>query len=117
KILYSNLLRGKKYIQFLYDLKIYELKNYLKKSLLNKKNICNSLFDLLELRLNNIVFKSGLAKTIPLAKQLINHGFIFVNKKKILKPAFPCTPYDIIERTFAYNKIVNTDFICTNNKI
>lgn len=115
--LYGNLLKDKKYIQFTYYLKDYQLKKYLVECFKNKKNVCLNLFDLLECRLDNVVFRSGLAKTIPMARQLINHGNIFVNRLKILTPSFRCKPQDSIESKFIYNKKINNEFVTTKDRI
>lgn len=39
--------------------------------------------ELLERRLDNVVFRAGLARTIPAARQLVNHGHILVNGKRV----------------------------------
>lgn len=54
---------------------------------------------LLELRLDCIVFRLGFARTIPEARQLINHGHIQINNKKITIPSFECKINDEISVT------------------
>ncbi len=44
--------------------------------------------DLLERRLQTIVFKRGLARTIKAARQLITHGHISINKRKVWWPSY-----------------------------
>ncbi|MEY4546026.1 MAG: hypothetical protein RL685_2221 [Pseudomonadota bacterium] len=46
------------------------------------------LLALLERRLDNVVFRAGFARTIPAARQLVNHGHIKVDGKKVDKPGF-----------------------------
>lgn len=41
------------------------------------------IIELLERRLDNVVFRAGLARTIPAARQLVNHGHILVNGKRV----------------------------------
>ena len=55
--------------------------------------------ELLELRLDCIVFRLGFARTIPEARQLINHGHIQINNKKITIPSFECKINDEISVT------------------
>ena len=43
----------------------------------------HKLIELLERRLDNIVFRAGFARTIPGARQLVNHGHILVNGKRL----------------------------------
>ena len=48
------------------------------------------------MRLENIVFRLGFSKTIPGARQLVNHGHITVNGKRVNIPSFQCKPNDVI---------------------
>jgi small subunit ribosomal protein S4 len=41
------------------------------------------LLELLERRLDNVVFRAGFARTIPAARQLVNHGHVQVNGRKV----------------------------------
>ncbi len=45
---------------------------------------------LLEMRLDNIVFRLGIAPTIPAARQLVSHGHICVESKRISIPSYQC---------------------------
>ncbi len=51
---------------------------------------------LLESRLDNIVYRMGFATTRRGARQLVNHGHITVNDKKVNIPSFRCKPGDVI---------------------
>jgi small subunit ribosomal protein S4 len=46
------------------------------------------LLELLERRLDNVVFRAGFARTIPAARQLVNHGHIQVDGKKVDRSSF-----------------------------
>ncbi len=48
----------------------------------------DSLMQMLELRLDNVVFRFGFAQTRPQARQLVSHGFFEVNGKKVNIPSF-----------------------------
>ena len=54
------------------------------------------LLQLLEMRLDNILFRLGMALTIPQARQLVNHGHILVNGRIVDIPSYRCKPRDII---------------------
>lgn len=43
----------------------------------------HKLIELLERRLDNVVFRAGWARTIPAARQLVNHGHVLVNGKRV----------------------------------
>lgn len=51
---------------------------------------------LLESRLDNLVYRMGFASTRPQARQLVNHGHILVNGKKIDIPSYTCKVEDVI---------------------
>lgn len=51
---------------------------------------------LLESRLDNIVYRMGLAKTRRGARQIVNHGHILVNGKKVDIPSYSVKPGDVI---------------------
>ena len=47
---------------------------------------------LLERRLDNVVFRLGLAPTIPAARQLVSHGHVLVNGRRVDRPSFLAEP-------------------------
>ena len=51
---------------------------------------------LLESRLDNVVYRMGIAQTRRAARQVVNHGHILVNGKKINIPSYQVMPGDII---------------------
>lgn len=55
------------------------------------------LLQLLEMRLDNTIFRLGLSPTIPAARQLVNHGHIYVNNKTVSICSYQCKPGDIIQ--------------------
>ena len=55
-----------------------------------------NLLRILESRLDNIVYRMGLAKTRRAARQVVNHGHIMVNNKKVDIPSYQVKPGDII---------------------
>ena len=69
------------------------------------------LVQLLEGRLDNVVFRAGYARTIPAARQLVNHGHILVNGRKVDIPSFQVRPEDVIslrERSKKIDAIVSS---------
>ncbi len=56
-----------------------------------------NLLTILESRLDNVVFRAGLAKSRDMARQLVGHGHILVNGKKVDIPSYRVTPSDIVE--------------------
>jgi small subunit ribosomal protein S4 len=56
-----------------------------------------NLIKLLEMRLDNIVYRLGFAETRAQARQLVNHGFFEVNGKKVDIPSFAVKPGDNVK--------------------
>jgi len=54
------------------------------------------LLQLLEMRLDNIVYRLGFAPTMSAARQLVRHGHIRVNGKKATIPSYQCRPKDVL---------------------
>ncbi len=57
----------------------------------------DNLLKLLELRLDNVVFRLGFAETRAQARQLVNHGFFEVNGKKVDIPSYATKPGDTVK--------------------
>jgi small subunit ribosomal protein S4 len=55
-----------------------------------------NLLRMLEQRLDNVVWRSGLTATRPQARQLVNHGHFRVNGKKVDIPSYQVSPGDVI---------------------
>ena len=53
-------------------------------------------FRILESRLDNLVYRIGFARTRPAARQLVNHGHVLVNGKKVDIPSYLCSIGDVI---------------------
>ena len=79
---YGIQLREKQRAKFIYDVSESQFRSYFEKAI-NKKGITGEiLLQILESRLDNVLFRAGFAATRPQAKQLISHGAIEVNGRK-----------------------------------
>jgi small subunit ribosomal protein S4 len=94
---YGIRLQEKQKLRFNYGLSERQLFSYVKEARRLPGATGTILLQLLEMRLDSIVFRLGLAPTIPSARQLITHGGIKVNQKKVNIPSFQCKPKDTIE--------------------
>jgi small subunit ribosomal protein S4 len=56
-----------------------------------------NLLQLLEVRLDNVVYRAGFARTRKAARQLVVHGHFLVNGKKVNIPSYAVSQYDIID--------------------
>lgn len=89
-------LKVKQRLRFNYGLTERQLVNYVKKAKKNKEATGQVLLQLLEMRLDNVVFRLNMAPTIGAARQLISHGHICVNQKKVNIASYMCKPKDVI---------------------
>ncbi len=86
---YGFQLREKQRLKFLYLLRERQFKNYIQEALKGKNTgITSRLAEFLELRLDNVIYKSGFAKSRSIARQIAGHGHIVVNGKKINIPSY-----------------------------
>jgi small subunit ribosomal protein S4 len=94
---YGIRLQEKQKLRFNYGLSERQLFSYVKEARRLPGATGAILLQLLEMRLDSIVFRLGLAPTIPSARQLITHGGIKINQKKVNIPSFQCKPKYVIE--------------------
>jgi len=93
---YGIRLQEKQKLRFNYGVSEKQLFSYVKKARHLKGATGTLLLQLLEMRLENIVYRLGFAPTIPSARQFVTHGHILVNCKRVNIPSFQCKPNDII---------------------
>jgi small subunit ribosomal protein S4 len=93
---YGAQLKEKQKVKFVYGVQEKQFhKYYLKAS--NMKGITgDNMLRLLELRLDNVVFRLGLAKTRRMARQVVGHGHIRVNGQKVDIPSYQVKVGDVI---------------------
>jgi small subunit ribosomal protein S4 len=89
-------LKVKQRLRFNYGLTERQLINYVRKAKKIKEATGQVLLQLLEMRLDNIVFRLNMAPSIVAARQLISHGHICVNHQKVNIPSYMCKPKDVI---------------------
>lgn len=94
---YSLRLQEKQKLRFNYGISEKQLYNYVKHARKIKGATGTILLQFLEMRLENTVYRLGLAPTIASARQFVTHGHILVNGKKVNIPSFQCKPNDLIQ--------------------
>jgi len=104
---YAIRLEEKQKLKYNYGISERQLYNYIKKARRMNGSTGILLLQLLEMRLDNIVFRLGLSSTIPESRQLINHGHIIVNGKMVSIPSFQCKKGDLIEVKQKSKSIIN----------
>ncbi len=94
---YGLQLREKQKAKFIYGVLEKPFRNYYEKADNMKGMTGENLMRILESRLDNVVFRMGLARTRRESRQVVGHKFILVNGKKINIPSYLVKPGDVIE--------------------
>jgi small subunit ribosomal protein S4 len=86
---YGEQLKEKQKIRVSYGMREKQFRSYIDKAIAAKgKNTQEMIYSNLESRLDNVVYRSGLANTRALARQIVNHGHITVNGRKLNIPSY-----------------------------
>ena len=93
---YGEQLQEKQKVRFMYGLNEKQFRKTFEDAGKMKGVHGENLFKLLESRLDNLVYRIGFATTRRGARQLVNHGHITVNGKKVDIPSYRCVPGDVI---------------------
>nr|YP_009545343.1 ribosomal protein S4 [Mallomonas splendens]AYO28497.1 ribosomal protein S4 [Mallomonas splendens] len=93
---YRERLYEKQKLRFNYGITEKQLYSYYQQAKREPGSTGNLLLQLLESRLDCVIHRLGFAPTIPSARQIVNHGHIFVNGKLVNIPSFLCQKEDII---------------------
>lgn len=93
---YGMQMREKQRLKFTYGLREAQFRNYVKEAQRRGTNTTEALLQILESRLDNTVHRLGFAVTRSFARQLISHGHIMVNGRKVNIPSFRTRTGDVI---------------------
>ncbi|MGB6300090.1 MAG: 30S ribosomal protein S4 [Rivularia sp. (in: cyanobacteria)] len=93
---YAVRLEEKQKLKFNYGLTEKQMVRYIRKARRVTGSTGQILLQFLEMRLDNTVFRLGMAPTIPAARQLVNHGHVHVNGREVNIASYQCRPGDVI---------------------
>jgi small subunit ribosomal protein S4 len=93
---YAIRLEEKQKLRFNYGVSERQLLRYVRRARRAAGSTGQVLLQLLEMRLDNTVFRLGMGPTIPGARQLVNHGHVTVNGRVVDIPSYQCRPGDVI---------------------
>ncbi|YBU88659.1 MAG: 30S ribosomal protein S4 [Candidatus Walczuchella monophlebidarum] len=94
---YALQLLEKQKLKYIYGVLERQCRRMFKKALSMKKNTGEVFLQLFESRLDNVVYRLGLSLSRSSARQLVLHGHITVNQKKVNIPSYLLKPGDIVE--------------------
>lgn len=130
---YAKQLREKQKLKRMFGITERQMLNYYKKASSKKEVTGTVILNILETRLDNVIYKSGFSKSRPQARQMVGHGIFKVNGKKVTIPSFQVKTGDKIEviekrkssplfadlakRKFGPAKWIKTDYTKLNAEI
>ena len=93
---YGTQLKEKQKVRFMYGLNERQFRKTFEEAAKMKGIQGVNFLRLLESRLDNLAYRTGFATTRRGARQLVNHGHVTVNGKKVNIPSYRCKPGDVI---------------------
>ena len=95
---YGKQLEAKQKMKFYYgNMNERQFRNIYRKAIQKKGNTTENLVSFLESRLDTVIYRAKFATTVFSARQLINHGHIRVNNKKVNIPSYLVRENDLVE--------------------
>jgi small subunit ribosomal protein S4 len=96
---YATQLREKQKLKRIYGMLERQFRSYYSKAARRKGNTGDTLLQLLEMRLDNVVYRMGFAVTRPQARQMVSHCSVLVNGKSVNLPSYQVKAGDTIALT------------------
>lgn len=94
---YGNQLIEKQKIRYTYNITEKQLVNYVRKAEhIKGSKTQEHLYDMLEMRLDNVVYRAGLVPSRQFSRQVVSHGHICVNGKRVRIPSFQVKEGDVV---------------------
>lgn len=93
---YQIQLREKQKLRYIYGVLERQFRRYYQEAARQRGITGDNLLRLLESRLDNVVYRSTFAATRPQARQLVNHGHLTVNGRKVDIPSYQVRSGDVI---------------------
>lgn len=93
---YSLQLREKQKVKSIYGVLEKQFRRYIEKAEKMQGVAGENLLALLEQRLDNVIYRLGIAPSRPAARQIVTHGHILLNGKRVDIPSIAVAPKDII---------------------
>lgn len=94
--IYGDRLREKQKLAFFYHIGDRQFRRYMAEAERVKTNTAHKLNELLERRLDNVVRRAALARTIWQARQMVSHGHVNVNGKRVDRPSYQVETGDVV---------------------
>ena len=96
---FARQLREKQKVKRIYGMREAQFRRYFEMAQRARGLTGLTLLQILERRLDNVVYRLGLATTRPMARQLVGHGHVLVNGKRVTIPSYLVNEGDAVELT------------------
>lgn len=93
---FAQQLKEKQRIRFRYGIREKQLRRYYEQANRGQGNTGTLLLQILECRLDNIIFRAGLAETRRQARQMVSHGHFMLNGQRVTVSSISVRPGDVI---------------------
>jgi small subunit ribosomal protein S4 len=93
---FGKRLKEKQKLRLNYGLSEAQMRRLFKEAVRSKGNTGTKLLELLERRLDNVLFRAGFARSIPAARQLVNHGHVMVDGRRVDIASFRLKPGHLV---------------------
>jgi len=93
---YKRQLLEKQRLRAQYNIQERQMRNYVRKAVRKKGNTADNLIQMLETRLDAVVFRAGIARTIFAARQYVSHSHILLNGKWVNIPSHQVTQNEVV---------------------
>jgi small subunit ribosomal protein S4 len=90
-------LREKQKARFTYGVLEKQFRRYYEEANRRQGKTGDELLQILESRLDNVIYRAGIARTRRHARQLVVHGHFLVNGQKVNVPSYRVAPHDVID--------------------
>src|SRR5881409_3381432 len=90
-------LQEKQKAKYSYGVLEKQFRRYYEEAVSRQGKTGDNLLQILESRLDNVVYRAGLARTRRMARQLVSHGHFLVNGEKVNIPSYRVSRFDIID--------------------
>jgi small subunit ribosomal protein S4 len=97
KSVYGKQLREKQRLRAQYNVSEVQLRRYYTKAAQSKRQTGEALIGQLETRLDALVYRSGLARSIFAARQYVSHRHVLVNGERVSVPSIAISPGDVVQ--------------------
>jgi small subunit ribosomal protein S4 len=103
---FKRQLQEKQKLRLNYGVTERQLRNLMKLAHKSRGRTDETLMELLERRLDNVVFRAGFARTIPAARQLVRHGHVLIDGARVDIPSYRVSEGEVLSLREASRKIL-----------